>query len=104
LIDCERIFSYRALRFARQDKTDLSGFDQDDYVPASNANSRTMESLLKEYKSVRLATRVLFESFDEKALLQTGKANGYLVSVRALAFIIAGHEQHHLNIAKERYF
>ena len=103
LIDTERIFCYRALRFARQDKTVLSGFDENDYVQFSDADNRSMEDLLEEYKSVRLSTIALFKSFTESALLNIGVAGTGQVSVRALGFLIIGHEKHHIRIIKERY-
>jgi uncharacterized damage-inducible protein DinB len=103
LIDTERVFAYRALCIARHDHTEFPGFDQDDYVACSNANERTIESLLSEFDSVRAATITLFESFDDKALAQTGMASESRLSVRAVAFIIVGHENHHLQIIKARY-
>lgn len=103
LCDAERIFAYRALRFARGDSTDLPGFDENAYVPASNARKRTMEDLLEELWSVRAATLSLAKQLDESALSRRGSANGAPVSVRALLFIIAGHERHHLGILRERY-
>ncbi|WP_299390904.1 DinB family protein [uncultured Gelidibacter sp.] len=103
LIDTERVFAYRALCIARKDQTKFSGFDQDDYVANSQANERSVESLLLEYKNVRSATISLFESFNDEALLQTGYASNSQLSVRAIAFIIVGHENHHLDIIKSRY-
>ena len=102
-IDSERIFAYRALRFARADGQDLRGFEQDEYVAHSQANARTAASLLAEYDAVRAATVVLFESFGETELSRRGTANGGPASVRALLYIIPGHELHHLNIIRERY-
>lgn len=103
IIDTERIMSYRALRFARKDATPLAGFDQDDYVPNSFANERNIKSLLEEYSTVRMASISLFTSFNESALKQIGTSNSNSMSVRALGFIISGHEMHHLQVAKERY-
>ncbi|OBX23773.1 DinB family protein [Gelidibacter algens] len=103
VIDTERVFAYRALCIARQDKTKLPGFDQDAYVAYCHANERTLESLLSEYNNVRAATVSLFESFDDKALTQIGIASESALSVRAVAFIIVGHENHHLQIIKARY-
>lgn len=103
IIDTERIFAYRALRFARNDKTDLPGFEQDDYVPASEANDRPLAAILQEYTTVRAATLSLFHSFSAAQLERTGTANGGPSSVRALLFIIPGHELHHLRIFRERY-
>ena len=103
IIDSERIFAYRALRFARNDKTDLPGFEQNDYVPESNANSRSINSLISEFLTVRVATTSLFESFDAGILKRTGTANGYPISVEAIGYIISGHCVHHANIINERY-
>ncbi|MBF9222302.1 DinB family protein [Hymenobacter sp. BT662] len=102
-IDTERIFTYRALRFARGDSQNLTGFEQDDYVPYSGANARPLASLLAEYDAVRAATVALAESFTEEQLNRRGTANNGPVTVRALLFITAGHELHHLRIIRERY-
>lgn len=103
IMDTERIFSYRALRFARQDKTELPGFDQDKYVFPAKADSRDINSIIAEYTSLRTATIEFFKSFDEEALQQKGIASGLEVSVRALGYIILGHEVHHQKIIRERY-
>ncbi|MBD1210108.1 MAG: DinB family protein [Ignavibacteria bacterium] len=103
LIDAERIFAYRALRFARKDKTDLPGFDENEYVPASNANERNIHDLLAEFTVVRASTLSLLKSFSEEMLTQIGTANQNPISVRSLAYIIGGHEMHHLAVIKERY-
>ena len=103
IVDDERIYAYRALRFARNDKTELPGFDQDNYALHSGANQRTIESLLREFAAVRNATIALFESFDEQVLTRKGVAGGNVMSVRAAAYHIAGHELRHVNIIKERY-
>ena len=102
-IDSERIFAYRALRFARADGHDLRGFEQDDYVAHSNANARPVASLLAEYDAVRAATIALFDTFGEAELNRRGTANGGPATVRALLYIIPGHERHHLHIVRERY-
>lgn len=102
-IDTERIMCYRALRFARNDRTELPGFEQDDYVPQSFANSKKLIDLLEEYESLRQSTIHLFNSFNDEVLARTGVANGNIMSVRALGFVISGHEMHHLNVCKERY-
>ena len=102
-IDSERIFAYRALRFARADGQDLRGFEQDDYVAHSRANARSIASLLAEYDAVRAATVVLFDTFGEDELNRRGTANGGPATVRALLYIIPGHERHHLSIIRERY-
>jgi len=103
IIDDERIYAYRALRFARNDKTELPGFDQDEYTHYSNANNRSIENILMEYEAVRNATIALYEGFNETALLRAGIANNNKVTVRALAYHIAGHELHHINIIKYKY-
>ena len=103
VIDTERIFAYRALRIARGDSTPLPGFDQDAYVPESGAARRSPESIIAEFRAVREATLQLFENLDPVAWGRSGTASGHPVSVRALAFIIAGHEHHHRRIMVERY-
>ena len=103
IIDSERIFAYRALRFARFDTINLPGYDENDYADVANANSRTIEDLIEEYKIVKLATIHLFKSFSDKMLLNIGQANNAPASVRAIGFIITGHEIHHINIIKARY-
>ena len=104
IADSERIFSYRALRIARADQTPLPGFEQDDYVRTGGFNDRTLASLLDEFSSVRSATLALFCSLYQNAWLRRGVANQNEISVRALAFVIAGHELHHTKILEERYF
>jgi hypothetical protein len=101
--DSERVFAYRALRFARGDSTELPGFDQDVFMAGSNFKSRTMDDLLEELWSVRAATLSLAKSLPESVLSKQGKASGSPVTVRALLYIIAGHELHHLGVLKERY-
>jgi len=103
IIDDERIYAYRALRFGRGDTTDLPGFEQEDYVPYSRANQRSVKSILKEYATVRKATLSLFKSFSEEDLLRKGTANNNVSSVRGLLYHLAGHELHHLEIIKEKY-
>ncbi|GAA3968113.1 alpha/beta hydrolase-fold protein [Hymenobacter antarcticus] len=102
-IDSERVFAYRAMRFARGDSQDLLGFEQDEYVVHSAANARTVASLLAEYDATRAATVALFDSFTEEQLNRRGTANGGPATVRALLYIVPGHERHHLNIIRERY-
>ncbi|MBD2766746.1 DinB family protein [Hymenobacter sp. BT664] len=102
-IDTERVFAYRAMRFARGDGQDLPGFDQDDYVANSNANARPLASLLTEYDATRAATLALFDSFTEEQLDRRGTANGGPATVRALVYMVPGHELHHLNLLRERY-
>ena len=103
VIDTEQIFAYRALRIARGDTTPLAGFDQNNYVPNSGAKDRSIESILEEYNAMRTSTHLMFKYFDEAMFARLGTASEHPVSVRALAFMIAGHEKHHFNIAKERY-
>jgi hypothetical protein len=103
LIDAERILSYRALRIARNDKTALPGFEENDYVVSARANERDFDSLLTEYKTVRQSTISLFESFSKEDLQQLGLASNYSVSVRGIGYIILGHELHHKQIILERY-
>ncbi|WP_420603208.1 DinB family protein [Flagellimonas sp.] len=109
LIDDERIFAYRALRYARNDQTPLHGFDQDVYAKYSNANERSLDSIFEEYETVRKATISLFQNLPEESFLRSGEGietDGSIINkrtVRALAYHIAGHELRHFNIIKERY-
>ena len=103
LVDSERIFSYRALRIGRGDETPLPGFEQNDYVPTGNFDARTLSDLADEFAAVRQATIHLFAHLDETALERRGTASGKPVSVRALGYIIAGHERHHVGIIQTRY-
>jgi uncharacterized damage-inducible protein DinB len=102
--DTERIFIYRALRIGRGDQTPLSGFEQDDYVQAAAFNERSLAGLVEEFAKVREASIALFRSFRENDWTRRGVANKNEVTVRALAYIIAGHELHHRNFLAERYF
>ncbi len=103
LNDTERVMTYRALCIARGEQTDLPGFDENAYVANANFKDRTIASLLEEHALIRLNTRFFFLSLHDEDYAKTGQANGGPVSVAALAFIIAGHERHHLNILRERY-
>lgn len=103
ITDAERIFGYRALRIARNDKTHLAGFEENFYVKNGSFDKRSMTSLLDEFIFLRKANIELFKNLDEKKLALKGTANGSPVSVRALAYIISGHTKHHLGILKERY-
>jgi len=103
ILDTERVFAYRALCISRGDQTPLPGFSQDDYVAAFDADARSMEALIEEFEAIRRATTTLFKSYNEEMLLRIGTASDYPVSVRALGFIILGHELHHINILTERY-
>lgn len=101
--DTERVFSYRLLRVARGDTTPLPGFDQDAWVPFSGANERALSDILIEIDVVRASTLALLHSLDEAAFLRVGTASGNPVSARALAWIIAGHFSHHLELTRDRY-
>lgn len=103
IIDTERVFCYRALCFARNDSTNLPGFDQDVFVSNGNANELEFFDLLDEMKALRTSTIHLFQSFSEPALLRKGIASGHEISVRALGYLFSGHQRHHINILKERY-
>ncbi len=103
IMDAERIIAYRALRIARRDKTNLPGFEQDDYVPYCGANERSIDSILKEYELQRASTIALFSNFEDSVFTHFGYANGAALSVRAALYIIAGHELHHLKIIEEKY-
>lgn len=103
MIDVERIFQYRALCIARNDKTSLPGFDHDAYVPASEANRRKLENLIVEFKNVRNSGIDLYASFSEEILQRNGVVNNNKTSVGAIGFITIGHTLHHLEILKKRY-
>ncbi|MFC5978834.1 DinB family protein [Flavobacterium salmonis] len=103
MIDTERIFAYRALRISRGDQTPLPGFEENDYVPFAFANSRSIESLLAEYENTRKATISFFEGLNEEQFLFMGRASNTAISVRAIGFIITGHQNHHLRVISERY-
>ena len=103
LIDCERIFNYRALRYARQDKTNLMGFDQDEFVTHSNADQLPLDQLLETFLLQQKNSEAMFQTFTPDMLNATGIANDYEMSVRALGFFYLAHEIHHTNIIKERY-
>lgn len=103
IIDAERIFAYRALCFARKDQTSLPSFDENTYADNSKAAKRNWDTMVEEFRTVRRATELLFDSFDEEQLDATGIANNNPVYVSAVGFIIVGHATHHLKIIKERY-
>ena len=103
LIDTERIFCNRALRFARNDQTDLPGYNHDEYVPNSGANERTLNDISNEFNIVRQGTIALFNSFTPEMLERKGTANGNNLTVLAIGFVISGHEKHHVNILDEMY-
>jgi hypothetical protein len=103
MIDLERIFGYRALRFARADTTPIEGFDQDAYVPAGEFDRRTLADLVGDFEAVRRSTLTLIRGFPPGAWSRIGTANAKPISVRALIYIIAGHERDHLGTLKARY-
>ncbi|MBK6831397.1 MAG: DinB family protein [Flavobacteriales bacterium] len=103
MIDTERIFAYRALRFARNDRTELPGFEENDYALHTNTKARRIQDLFFEAEIVRGSSILLFQGFSEEMFLRQGTANGNPFSVRALGWIIAGHHVHHINVINERY-
>ena len=103
LIDAERIFSYRALRLARADATPLPGFEENDYVRAAHSDERSLADLVDELRAVRESTVRLFASLPDDAWNRRGVVNGREISVRALAYITAGHARHHLGVLRDRY-
>jgi uncharacterized damage-inducible protein DinB len=103
LADAERVFAYRALRIGRADETPLPGFDENQYVPAGRFDARTLASLAAEFRAVREATIHLAEGLDDAAFARRGTASGNPVSTRALLWIVAGHERHHVALLRERY-
>ncbi len=103
IIETERVFAYRALVFSRADKNQLPGMDQNEWMKVSNYGSRTLSNLCNEYLAVRVANIHLFENMTKDMINRKGIASGFEFTVRALAFIIAGHELHHVNIIKEKY-
>lgn len=103
LIDTERILAYRALRIARNDTTPLPGFDENSYADVAHAGNRKLQEMLTELAIMRQSSIMLFKSFQADDLLRKGTTSGYSVSVRALGFIIIGHQNHHIKIFEERY-
>ncbi len=103
MMDAERIFAYRALTFARNDKTPLPGFDENAYAAHLNATSRSLRHIGDQMQHLRTTSVDLFDSFSEEMLKRKGTANNNELSVVALGFIIAGHEMHHCKILQERY-
>jgi uncharacterized damage-inducible protein DinB len=103
ILDTERIFNYRALCFSRQDKTNLPGFEQDDYVVNANVFKRDINDMVRELSLVRASTIELFKSFTPEMLEYSGTANGNIISVKALLFATLGHEIHHRKVIEEKY-
>jgi hypothetical protein len=103
LIDGERVFGYRAFCIARGEKQNLPGFDQDDYMLTAPYDHIELENLLSELRLIRLGNIAMFRTFDEESWNRVGTANGNEITTRALAFIMAGHVRHHMNVLRERY-
>lgn len=103
LCDAERIFCYRALRFARGDATPLQGFDENAYAANATYDDRRLSTVVEEFAAVRAASIAFFDSLTDEEWQRRGSANSQEVSVRALAWIIAGHERHHVSLLRERY-
>ncbi|MGB3262024.1 DinB family protein [Paenisporosarcina sp.] len=103
ITDTERVMSYRLLRIARGDRTPLANYDDEQYVREASFHSRSLQNLLEELKAVRYATLHLIKGLNEDAFLRKGVASNHEISTRALAYIIAGHELHHVNILKDKY-
>jgi uncharacterized damage-inducible protein DinB len=104
LIDAERIFAYRALRFARKDRTELAGWDEEEYAKHYFSVERTLKSLIDEFEAVRNSSIIFFENLNQEQFSGTGIANGNEISVEMIGKLIIGHNLHHLNIIEERYF
>ena len=103
LIDTERIFAYRALRFARKDPQQVLSYEEDDYAAAAELDTRTLADLLQEFETVRKSSISLFKTFSEETLLRSGLTAIGSATVVSLGFMICGHALHHLNVIKERY-
>ncbi|HEX2786968.1 MAG TPA: DinB family protein [Ignavibacteria bacterium] len=103
MCDAERVMAYRAMSIARNEKTPLPGFDENEYMNHSNFNRRTIQDISDEMLYIRASNIALFGTFDEEILNRTGNANGNNVSVRGLLYIISGHELHHIKVLRERY-
>lgn len=104
VIDNERIMAYRALRFSRNDKTPLPGYDEEPFAANTNAVNRTLPELMQEFVEVRTSTIALYKGMTGEMMLRTGTANQTEISPLALGFVILGHPVHHMNIIRERYF
>ena len=103
IIDAERIFAYRALRFARKDPTFLPGFDENSFADNAKADKRDWNNLVEEFKAVRMSSAYLFASLDDDQLDAAGTANNNSIYVRGIGFIVVGHSLHHMKVIKERY-
>jgi hypothetical protein len=103
LIDVERVFVYRALRFSRLDPTDLQGFDQENYLETVSLEDVSFENILNEWRSLRESTIFFYKNLNLKSLNRTGRASGFEFSVKSIAYILTGHSRHHIEIIKEKY-
>ncbi len=103
LIDAERVFTYRALRFARKDDTPLPGFNENSFANASRADGRNWNDMVDEFAALRKASEAMFASFDHMQLETSGIASGSPTYVLAIGYIVAGHVNHHCRIIRERY-
>ena len=103
IIDCERIFAYRALRFSRNDKTPLPSFEEDDYAKNTDSNNRSIQDLLTEFSALRHSNLLFYKSLSEEQLKRIGTSSNNQISVRALGFVIIGHQKHHQKVFQERY-
>jgi len=104
LLDTERLFQARCLRFARADKTDLPGYDENLYAANARSKDIPLRKLLSDYRLLRSSSIAMFSNFNEEELQRTGTANGQEISVLAMGFIMVGHPIHHFNVLEERYF
>jgi uncharacterized damage-inducible protein DinB len=103
ILDGERIFAYRALRFSRDDKTEIAGFDQNNYITNSNYDSIPLANLLEQFLALRNANILLFKTFSDEMWLKSGIASKNLISVRAIAYVMVGHCTHHVNVIQTKY-
>ena len=103
IIDGERMFAYRTFRISRGDQTPIEGFEQDGYIENAHSNDRSFADLLDEFSLLRRANMIFFKNMTDDAWLRVGTANNVKITVRALAYIMAGHIEHHLEILKDRY-
>jgi hypothetical protein len=104
IMDTERVFSFRAMHFARQDATPLPGFEQDDWQNSMDMGARKLNDMLEEYRGIYLSARHLFKSFTDRQWSAKGFASGHDMSVMACFYILAGHRKHHLEVLQDRYF
>lgn len=104
LIDCERVFCYRALAFARKDQTNLPGFAEDEYAEASDPDDRSIDEIISDFEASRNSTIKMFESFNDEMLMNHGISNNTKISVLAIGFVIAGHTLHHMKVLHNKYF